>query len=75
MKKCSIHKTEKVLVPEMRKLCVKEEGREEEEEGGENMSAGKSMEHYEGFFEETFSGISRLASCNGQGGTCYNGGR
>lgn len=32
MKKCSIHKTEKVLVPEMGKVRVKEEGREEEEE-------------------------------------------
>lgn len=41
----------------------------------ESMSAGKSVEHYEGFFEEVLSGISRLASCNGQGGRCYNGGR
>lgn len=57
---------------------MKEEGREEEEEEereGENMSAGKSVKHYEGFFEETLSGFSRLASCNGQGGRCYNGGR
>ena len=53
---------------------MKEEGREEEAEE-ENMSAGKSVEHYEGFFEEALSGISRLASCNGQGGRCYNGGR
>lgn len=29
------------------------------------MSAGKSVKHYEGFFEETLSGFSRLASCNG----------
>lgn len=43
--------------------------------GEESLSAGKSMEHYEGFFEEVLSGISRLASCNGQGGRCYNGGR
>lgn len=32
MKKCSIHKTEKILVPEMRKLWVKEVRKEEEEE-------------------------------------------
>lgn len=43
--------------------------------GGENMSAGKSMKHYEGFLEEALSGIPRLASCNCQGGRCYNGGR
>lgn len=28
--------------------------------------------HYEGVFEEVVSGISWLASCNGQGGRCYN---
>jgi len=54
---------------------VKEEGGGRRKRRGENISAGKSVEHYEGFFEEVLSGISELASCNGQGGRCYNGGR
>ena len=73
MKKCSIHKTEKILVPEMRKLWVKRRGKGGRR--GETTSGGKGVEHYEGFFEETLSGISVLTSCNGQGGRCYNGGR
>lgn len=40
----------------------------------QQMSEGKSMEHYKDFFEVVFSGISKLASWNDQGVWCYNGG-